>query len=399
MIGTFYRPGDSLPALKVLIESIEKESNLKIPLGADNIFCFDNEGFRFLAAAQQGVRFTEQEKTDFSSSWTRSSENAKKMIEYISGLKVHSVEETINLNKARDILIELAKPLAEISQNIQTNIKLADDKKKELQSLDFSSYDANSLNDELYIKQISFESKNLTRPRTVCTDVKCTKVVKIGGVDSVDYIQHCHPECYLDGITENTINNLEIKNCACMDDGTCRECNHDWSLHMHITYELIQIEQSVIDENVQKMIEQNESSKIVIESSIQSITDLIEQLKTEQQEIIEISSKFAVYTIRNAIAVFNDDLDSYLDLLIREEENKKQAGADNDQVLNGLRDVKQNYIAQKKIFQNALGAAQNRDIYVSHKDIEKLVDDLYNLPMSGAKIKGVIDNLHSKNNQ
>jgi len=69
-----------------------------------------------------------------------------------------------------------------------------------------------------------------------------------------------------------------------------------------------------------------------------------------------------------------------------------------DQVLKGLRDVKQNYIAQKKIFQSALNSAQNQSNIVSHKDIEKLVNDLYSLPMSGNKIKNVIDNLHSKIN-
>lgn len=43
--GTFYRPGDSLPVLKKLLEKYE----IGIDLSASNYFCFDNEAFRYLA--------------------------------------------------------------------------------------------------------------------------------------------------------------------------------------------------------------------------------------------------------------------------------------------------------------------------------------------------------------
>ena len=40
--GTFYRPGDSLPVLKELLQ----EKNIAIDLSPSNYFCFDNEAFR-----------------------------------------------------------------------------------------------------------------------------------------------------------------------------------------------------------------------------------------------------------------------------------------------------------------------------------------------------------------
>ena len=42
--GTFYKPGDSLPVLKELLQ----EYNLKIDVSPSNYFCFDNEAFRYL---------------------------------------------------------------------------------------------------------------------------------------------------------------------------------------------------------------------------------------------------------------------------------------------------------------------------------------------------------------
>ena len=43
--GTFYRPGDSLPVLKQLLQ----EENVEINLSPNSFFCFDNEAFRYLS--------------------------------------------------------------------------------------------------------------------------------------------------------------------------------------------------------------------------------------------------------------------------------------------------------------------------------------------------------------
>ena len=41
--GTFYRPGDSLPVLKQLLQ----QNNIEIDLSPSKYFCFDNEAFRY----------------------------------------------------------------------------------------------------------------------------------------------------------------------------------------------------------------------------------------------------------------------------------------------------------------------------------------------------------------
>lgn len=73
--GTFYRPGDTLPPLrKVLEETQNKPPHVKIPLDKRNIYCMDNEAFRFLVAVRYGIHFNEREKDDFASSWKISSD-------------------------------------------------------------------------------------------------------------------------------------------------------------------------------------------------------------------------------------------------------------------------------------------------------------------------------------
>lgn len=73
--STFYRPGDTLPPLRKILEGTQnKPPYVKIPLDKQNIYCIDNESFRFLVAVRQGIQFNQREKDDFASSWRISSE-------------------------------------------------------------------------------------------------------------------------------------------------------------------------------------------------------------------------------------------------------------------------------------------------------------------------------------
>lgn len=118
-------------------------------------------------------------------------------------------------------------------------------------------------------------------------------------------------------------------------------------------------------------------------------TKLIDQLKQEQQEIIKISSKFARFTNKNSILPFNTDLCEYLDLLIREEEGINASGFDNGDILKGLREAKQNFESQKIILKDNF----NTNADDSTEDIDKLLNDLFDLPLSGQKIKKTVETL------
>jgi len=63
--GTFYKPGDTLPALRELITS---SPDIDLRLCRKTIYCIDNESVRFLAALKQGIKFKEEEKKNYSTS-------------------------------------------------------------------------------------------------------------------------------------------------------------------------------------------------------------------------------------------------------------------------------------------------------------------------------------------
>ena len=53
--STFYRPGDSAPSLKRILNQVkEMPPNVDIRFNKSTVYCLDNEAFRFLMAIKQG---------------------------------------------------------------------------------------------------------------------------------------------------------------------------------------------------------------------------------------------------------------------------------------------------------------------------------------------------------
>ena len=378
-----------MPPLTQLIKDISADSKISIPLGRDNVFCFDNESFRFLAAQKQDFPFAEGERKDFTKSWDVSTKSAQDMFNYISGLDIHLVEDTVNLNRVREVLFKLARPIAVASQNIQTNLKILAEKMDDLDALDANKFNFADLNDKLTVTTVMLKRKQLDHPRTVCTHADCTEIVEVGEIAEVNYISHCHPDCSLDGIVEEAIGAEDLKSCYCMTNGKCDKCTHGYKVHMHISYEYESEQEQLIDNNVQDMIDQRKNKKDIIKATIATLDANRKEFEDEQEKIIEISAKFATFLKQNAIAVFNDDLDAYLELSIREEQSKATAGAGNQVVLDGLKEVRDNYQQQKKLLANV----NSSQAPLTYSEIDDLVQRITELPITGDNYREIIESI------
>lgn len=70
--ATFYKPGDTLPVLQRVLEDIKnRPPHVDVPLNNKNVFCMDNEAFRFLMAMKE-VKFKKDEVAQFERSWEKS---------------------------------------------------------------------------------------------------------------------------------------------------------------------------------------------------------------------------------------------------------------------------------------------------------------------------------------
>jgi len=154
-----------------------------------------------LAALKQGVKFDEDEKKNYSTSWEISVKETERMIDYISSLPPHRVKNTLSLNDARRLIVALSRPLAEITSTIQNNIGVAEQRRREVLE---STKHEQQLTNNLYIPAVDLQTTPLDYPRTVCTAGSCVKHVSVGGVEKIDYVSRCHPHCYLTGVNKNT---------------------------------------------------------------------------------------------------------------------------------------------------------------------------------------------------
>lgn len=209
-----------------------------------NAYCFDSEAYRYVTAATQGYNFEEEEKEWASTSWNKSDAETKRLLERIDNMRPHVTADTVSLNKARVMIIKLAKPLAEITKNINDNKHLIQQHLEKMKALGDNIEDLKKC---AVFNKVFLESTQLGYPRTVCTNNSCVKVHKLDdGVTTTNYITWCHDHCYLTGVTAELTNNPALVNCQAMGGTqTCHQCNHSYAEHMHITYELEEVTKQV----------------------------------------------------------------------------------------------------------------------------------------------------------
>ncbi|CAF4223693.1 unnamed protein product, partial [Rotaria sordida] len=165
----------------------------------------------------------------------------------------------------------------------------------------------------------------------------------------------------------------------------CTKCKCSWQKHQHITYEY--------ETNVRRLTEA---------SSLSDIDKRISDLKDEKSKIEDVYKKLSKFLHANAILPLNDDILEYLRLFIKEEQMKKNAGNQNNDVIQGLEQMMKDYEEEinlfKKTIENEKDRSNAKDV-LKPDEIFPLVGSLYRLPINGKKIREQVDGLKiSQNN-
>ena len=172
--STFYKPGDTLPMLKSLLQEYK---DAVVNISQRNQFCFDNEAFRCLACLKNGIKFSQHEINTYSISWDKAVTETGRLFMYVADLVPHAMEDTVSVNKARKIIHEMSKPLAETVNKIQMNINSATAKKTELRKSNME--DRKKLRALKNLTAFELEYVQLDRPRTVCTHKSCVEYTQV----------------------------------------------------------------------------------------------------------------------------------------------------------------------------------------------------------------------------
>lgn len=105
---TNYTPGDTFGPLKTLLA---REKNAGLHLRHETTYCFDSEAFRYLAAYKSGHEMENFE--DFRRSWEQSHKETQRLITHFTSKPPHRVRDMLGLNRARQLIQELTKPMAD----------------------------------------------------------------------------------------------------------------------------------------------------------------------------------------------------------------------------------------------------------------------------------------------
>ena len=161
---------------------------------------------------------------------------------------------------------------------------------------------------------------------------------------------------------------------------------------MHMTYDLEKKTVRVIDKNKQKLLTKEQNHAANLDNFIRRLKDYSLELKDEQAVITNICAQFGCYLKKNAITPFNDDIDSHLKMLIRQENNKPSPS---QSAIENWEKMRKKYEQQKLIIYTAMEQNGASDVeFISEPgEVEKLKEKLFSLKHNGATLRKIFEEI------
>ncbi|KRT78595.1 Ankyrin repeat-containing protein [Oryctes borbonicus] len=379
--GTFYRPGDTLPPLlRILQELKSPPTNITINFNKDNVFCMDNEAFRFLLAKKtKNVTFSADEVADFATSWNKSAEVCRSMIKYLIKLEPHKIQNSATINAAKRIVFSLSKPLAEVAEHIDRTASHLRAKKELIES---NRENIDVLKKNLHLKVPVLKIERLSMPITACLNRSCVSSYEISGVWH-DVARPCHDPCFHTYIVSNIKGHGSLWSCSIMSVGKCIVCFHSIRDHIRLYYKKTIKEEELINVNLNLELRESTINQATIEKFKRQLEDRNKQFKDEEEAILRAMSKFSHFLKHNSLISFNDVCKDYIQDLI---DGEKKLG---DQANRSLLSTYQNILLKYEQHFNELENEfkRTRRVVVGPSDVFKEIDNLYKLEYFGKTIK------------
>jgi hypothetical protein len=291
--GSNYAPGDTFKSLQFLLREYKE---VEIGLYSRNVYCFDSESFRYLAAYKQGVDMGLLE--DNARSWKHSVEECQRLVKYFQGLNPHEVQSTLSLNETRNNILQMMKPMVFIRHSIAAFIEVNDDQVKELQQQIFARKE---MEQKLFVERKGMESFIADDSLTVSTHY----------------------------ISEDAPSDLEER--------------HEASI----------ISKTMCNEDLNAGLTKNAKDNELQEKAIRMKKAAIGKYEIERRILQEAEIQFGAFLKRHAIAPYNDATLEYLDQLInREKMNVQNEGR--KERLNNLEKYKREYIQKVDTLQKTM---------------------------------------------
>ncbi|CAG9822988.1 unnamed protein product [Phaedon cochleariae] len=389
--GSDYTPGDTLRILEKIVQSIkEKSEDVKISTDK-NVYCFDNEAFKYLGAVEKKVKFDASIKEVNLNSWKKSATNAHSLITQLQrgSPTPYSPDNLLAINFNRRMLFFFSKLLAEISQIIEDNLTVL----IRLQvNKDAETTEIENMKKSQTKKVVDVEKSKVCQPVTVCSDKKCADIFWVDGVPKWHYKVICHGTCLeVSNVRMEIVGCPQLLNCHAISQQTrkCVQCGCDYSVHMHVDYITRVTEKNVLDDKTRNIIAGKESildnsSELIEDISIKNV-----ELQSEYETLQTFAAGLANFLEKNAIVSFNGSFKEYIVYLINQKRSSGDSSANKSSV-DELKNLQKQYEEIEKIFEEAQkNPKQSVDIDV--QNFEEHIKTLLVLKHNSKEIKEFCD--------
>jgi hypothetical protein len=193
--STFFQPGNTASLLKRMLNDLPFDHTPQ--LGKTNMFCFDSESFRYLAAikSSMNIQFQDEQKVEFHMSWNKSVDESIRLMNLIKSRSHYQMNTWHSIKHAQILITSLIRPILEAIRNILRNQILHNSENKQY--------------------SIELQAESLSQPSYLCT----TCSFKIRQSDILPMVNHSVHQY-------RTV------------DGLCEQCPCQYSKHLPILYEL-----------------------------------------------------------------------------------------------------------------------------------------------------------------
>ncbi|GJQ65231.1 hypothetical protein Trydic_g7361 [Trypoxylus dichotomus] len=349
--SSFYTPGDTFVPLRHMLQQVEVGSlKTKIPLNSNNIFCIDNESFRYLAARSSGLQFSEEVTQEYRTSWNRSFDAIKKMMQYCANLPPVPMQGIVSINESRRIIMRLAKPVVDLMVLYEKAVVRITDHEEELQE---NKDNIVELKKRLYVPVM----ETYLKEKHVVIDTHTGHSFGIG-------IGLSAKPPFLD--------KLDI-------DYKYNDTNTS-----HVEEKFASREKIVRDPEIDNLLKKETDLAKILKKEIEKLEAQSEEYQNEAKEVLTIVSKFIVFLRENAMVSDRDPFQEYLENIIEEE----TVGGGDEQLILRLQRLLNRYKVKKRVTSA-----------VFPEDIRDGMHDLLRLKNSGTTFKQLMNKKYVFNDQ
>lgn len=246
------------------------------------------------------------------------------------------------------------------------------------------------LQERLHFKGYERVITHLDHAMTVCAHEDCKEYQFVGMARErqTNYKTICHDHCNVPGVPVETPNNEQLRGCLAMDpSGTCKNCQHNYKSHMHMTYTTTFKEKTFLSDEILAQINKVTDVKGKKEALIRELEKQIKENKEEQEIIYKCASHFGAFLKQNATIPYNDIFSDFLDTLIKDEEAKPKEIRD-DKRIEQLKKDKVSYEEQKKaIIEQTSSPTESEGNVTQIKIVYEMKEQLWSLKHNGDTLR------------